>query len=99
MDEGGDSKLGDRIHQRINTFFEVDWKLWGNDATRNTKKKKTLKRHHRYLPFFSLAYSQAGWDELEPGKYEFPFALKVKIRNSPTHLQTSKKDILFSFQM
>jgi hypothetical protein len=27
---------------------------------------------------FVLAYSLAGWDELEPGKYEFPFALKVK---------------------
>lgn len=23
------------------------------------------------------AYSQASWDEFEPGHYEFPFALKV----------------------
>ena len=29
------------------------------------------------MSVFFLAYSQAGWDELEPGKYEFPFALKV----------------------
>lgn len=30
------------------------------------------------LILFYLAYAQAGWDELEAGKYEFPFALKVK---------------------
>ncbi|KAI9271092.1 hypothetical protein EDC94DRAFT_597097 [Helicostylum pulchrum] len=69
VDEGGDSKVGDRIHQRINTFFEVDWKLWGNDAT---------------------PYSQAGWDELEPGKYEFPFALKFPNVNYPPSMEEPK---------
>lgn len=24
-----------------------------------------------------VAYGHAGWDEIEPGNYEFPFALKV----------------------
>ncbi|KAG2201266.1 hypothetical protein INT47_006769 [Mucor saturninus] len=56
IDEGGgETKGADRLHQSITTFFESDYKLWGNEST---------------------PYSQAGWDELEAGKYEFPFALK-----------------------
>lgn len=27
--------------------------------------------------FFVKAYSQSAWDEIEPGRYEYPFALKV----------------------
>ncbi|KAI8985789.1 hypothetical protein BDB01DRAFT_721116 [Pilobolus umbonatus] len=63
LEEGaGDNKGGDRLHEKITTFFQVDWKLWGNDA---------------------IAYSQAGWDELEAGYYEFPFALKFPNVNYP----------------
>lgn len=70
IDEGsGESKGGDRLHQTITTFFETDWKLWGNEAT---------------------AYSQAGWDELEPGKYEFPFALKFPNVNYPPSMEEPK---------
>ncbi|GAN00773.1 hypothetical protein MAM1_0002c00196 [Mucor ambiguus] len=70
VDEGGgENKGGERLHENITTFFEADWKLWGNDAT---------------------AYSQAGWDELEPGKYEFPFALKFPNVNYPPSMEEPK---------
>lgn len=36
IDEGGgENKGGERLHETITTFFEADWKLWGNDATGN----------------------------------------------------------------
>ncbi|KAI9478887.1 MAG: hypothetical protein EXX96DRAFT_572585 [Benjaminiella poitrasii] len=70
IDEGGGDLRGyDRLHEKITTFFEVDWKLWGNDST---------------------DYSQAGWDELEPGKYEFPFALKFPNVNYPPSMEEPK---------
>ncbi|KAI8644717.1 hypothetical protein BD408DRAFT_339928 [Parasitella parasitica] len=70
IDEGGgENKGGERLHETITTFFEADWRLWGNEAT---------------------AYSQAGWDELEPGKYEFPFALKFPNVNYPPSMEEPK---------
>ncbi|KAI8874938.1 hypothetical protein K501DRAFT_264458, partial [Backusella circina FSU 941] len=34
IDEGGaDQKYNDRLHQVLTTFFETDFKLWGNDST------------------------------------------------------------------
>jgi hypothetical protein len=32
VDEGGESR-SERLHQTITTFFEVDWKLWGENNT------------------------------------------------------------------
>ncbi|KAI8987678.1 hypothetical protein BDF20DRAFT_851601 [Mycotypha africana] len=69
IDEGGDNKSGDRLHETITTFFETDWKLWGNS---------------------NEAYSQAAWDELKPGKYEFPFALKFPNVNYPPSMEEPK---------
>ncbi|KAI7901791.1 uncharacterized protein BX663DRAFT_88877 [Cokeromyces recurvatus] len=70
IDEGGGEIRGfDRLHEKITTFFEVEWKLWGNDST---------------------DYSQAAWDELEPGKYEFPFALKFPNVNYPPSMEEPK---------
>jgi hypothetical protein len=45
----------------ITTFFDIDWKLFGQE---------------------SLPYSQCGWEEVEPGRHEYPFALKVNRVNS-----------------
>jgi hypothetical protein len=34
IDEGGtDQKYSERLHQILTTFFETDFKLWGNDST------------------------------------------------------------------
>ncbi|OBZ84493.1 hypothetical protein A0J61_07455 [Choanephora cucurbitarum] len=68
-ESSSDSKSSDRLHETITTFFDVDWKLWGSEAT---------------------AYSQAGWDELEPGRYEFPFALKFPNVNYPPSMEEPK---------
>ncbi|KAI8053155.1 uncharacterized protein B0P05DRAFT_479744, partial [Gilbertella persicaria] len=37
-----------------------------------------------------IAYSQAGWDELEAGVYEFPFALKFPNVNYPPSMEEPK---------
>ncbi|OZJ02266.1 hypothetical protein BZG36_04701 [Bifiguratus adelaidae] len=66
VEEGSGDGKGVRIHQLITTFFETDFKLWGNEAT---------------------AYSLATWDELEPGQYKFPFALKFPNVNYPPSVE------------
>ena len=33
VEEGGGDSRGEWIHQAITTFFETDWKLWGNDTS------------------------------------------------------------------
>ncbi|KAI7876923.1 hypothetical protein K492DRAFT_134714 [Lichtheimia hyalospora FSU 10163] len=33
VEEGGGDTRGEWIHQAITTFFESDWKLWGNEAS------------------------------------------------------------------
>ncbi|KAI8098056.1 uncharacterized protein B0P05DRAFT_576881 [Gilbertella persicaria] len=58
VDEGGSDGKGDWVHEIITTFFESEWKLFGQEAS---------------------PYSQCAWDELEPGYYEYPFALKVSL--------------------
>ncbi|KAI7859264.1 hypothetical protein BDC45DRAFT_432949 [Circinella umbellata] len=66
VEEGGGDSRGEWIHQEITTFFETDWKLWGNDTSN---------------------YSQSGWDDLEAGHYEFPFALKFPNVNYPPSME------------
>ncbi|KAG0743026.1 hypothetical protein G6F57_003038 [Rhizopus arrhizus] len=62
IDEGGADSKGDWIHEMITTFFDIDWKLFGQE---------------------SLPYSQCGWEEVEPGRHEYPFALKFPNVNFP----------------
>ncbi|KAI9253774.1 hypothetical protein BDA99DRAFT_162935 [Phascolomyces articulosus] len=66
VEEGGGDNRGEWVHQVITTFFETDWKLWGNDSSN---------------------YSQSGWDDLEAGHYEFPFALKFPNVNYPPSME------------
>ncbi|KAG0174892.1 hypothetical protein DFQ30_002158 [Apophysomyces sp. BC1015] len=66
VEESGTDGRGDWIHEALTTFFETEWKLWGNEAS---------------------AYSQCAWDELEPGHYEFPFALKFPNVNYPPSME------------
>ncbi|KAI8390164.1 hypothetical protein BD560DRAFT_319674 [Blakeslea trispora] len=46
----------------ITTFFESEWKLFGQESS---------------------PYSQSAWEELEPNRYEYPFALKFPNVNYP----------------
>ncbi|CAO3649124.1 unnamed protein product [Cunninghamella blakesleeana] len=50
----------------ITTFFEEEYKLFGNDST---------------------PYSQSAWEELDEGRYEFPFALKFPNVNYPPSME------------
>ncbi|KAG1179792.1 hypothetical protein G6F70_001526 [Rhizopus microsporus] len=63
VDEGAstDSK-GEWIHQMITSFFDTDWRIFGQEAT---------------------PYSQCGWEDIEPGRHEYPFALKFPNVNYP----------------
>lgn len=83
MDEGGDSKVGDRIHQRINTFFEVDWKLWGNDATRNTKKNFEA-TSHIHLTFYLSSLLTSRMGRVRTGKIRVSICFKgIKKKKKP----------------
>lgn len=83
VEEGGSDAKGEWIHEMITTFFETEWKLHGQEASRKLYKrerdlcKMTFFFLNRAFTFF-LAYSQCAWDEIEPGVHEYPFALKVK---------------------
>lgn len=58
----------------ITSFFDTDWRIFGQEATR--KKKKMCSINTSYL-HVCVAYSQCGWEDIEPGRHEYPFALKV----------------------
>ncbi|RCI05790.1 hypothetical protein CU098_004378, partial [Rhizopus stolonifer] len=62
VDEGGADSKGDWIHEMMTTFFDIDFKLFGQE---------------------SLPYAQCGWEEVEPGRHEYPFALKFPNVNFP----------------
>ncbi|KAI8979985.1 hypothetical protein BDB01DRAFT_251189 [Pilobolus umbonatus] len=42
---------------------------------------------YAFILFYSIAYSQCSWDELEPGYYEYPFALKFPNVNYPPSME------------
>ncbi|KAL0095098.1 hypothetical protein J3Q64DRAFT_1859886 [Phycomyces blakesleeanus] len=64
-DTNGDGK-GEWINHAITTYFETEWKLWGNDGS---------------------AFSQCGWDEMDAGRYTYPFALKFPNCNYPPSIE------------
>ncbi|CAO3654225.1 unnamed protein product [Cunninghamella echinulata] len=66
VDESSIGGKSEWIHQMITTFFEEDYKLFGNEAT---------------------PYSQSAWEELDAGRYEFPFALKFPNVNYPPSME------------
>jgi hypothetical protein len=80
MEGSGDGR-GERLHQLTTTYFETDFKLWGNDISGELiyRFKPPAKQLDLVINSILLAFSQATWSEIDIGLHKYPFALKVRL--------------------
>lgn len=76
-EHGLENKI-ERIDQSTTTYFDITTKVWGSEPSRKSiSVQLEIFSFNLECIFYVKAYLLSSWELIEPGDYQYPFALKV----------------------